>query len=202
MAAKSLQEFSEDTVISNLGNLAQNIKSRFSCGGALPVESISLVYKKQSGVWSSKALQLPADTTDGENNLQEFLETCSTASFGVGGETVTDKDYRDALKLEPDCFRADFEIANTTVLSNILTIMSVGRVGSLGSSSIRAELYKLNIYLTGGHFKAHVDTPRSKDMFGSLVVCLPSQFTGEALVTRHQGRQVTFDWSSPPTATH
>ena len=57
--------------------------------------------------------------------------------------------------------------------------------------SIRAERYKLNIYSTGGHFKAHVDTPRSKEMFGSLVVCLPSQFTGGELVTRHQGRQVS-----------
>ena len=27
-------------------------------------------------------------------------------------------------------------------------------------------------------------------------MCLPSKFTGGALVTRHQGRQVTFDWSS------
>ena len=47
-----------------------------------------------------------------------------------------------------------------------------------------------------GTFKPHVGTPRSADMFGSLVVCLPSKFTGGALVTRHQGRQVTFDWSS------
>ena len=31
---------------------------------------------------------------------------------------------------------------------------------------------------SGGHFKAAVDTPRSGDMFGSLVVCLPTQFTG------------------------
>ena len=66
----------------------------------------------------------------------------------------------------------------------------------MSSTSIRAELYKLNVYSAGGHFKPHVDTPRSADMFGSLVVCLPSKFTGEALVTRHQGRQVTFDWSS------
>ena len=45
--------------------------------------------------------------------------------------------------------------------------------------SIRAELYKLNVYSTGGHFKAHVDTPRSKEMFGSLVVFLPSVFTDQ-----------------------
>ena len=34
-------------------------------------------------------------------------------------------------------------------------------------------------------------------MFGSLVVCLPSQFSGGALVTRHNGQEITYDWSSP-----
>ena len=35
-------------------------------------------------------------------------------------------------------------------------------------------------------------------MFGSLVVCLPTQFQGGALVARHRGEQVVYDWSSPP----
>ena len=43
----------------------------------------------------------------------------------------------------------------------------------------------------------HVDTPRGGNMFGSLVVCLPSQFIGGSLVTKHQGQEVTYDWSSP-----
>ena len=66
------------------------------------------------------------------------------------------------------------------------------------SISVRAELYKMNVYSgPTGCFKAHVDTPRGGNMFGSLVVCLPSQFTGGSLVTRHQGQEVTYDWSSP-----
>lgn len=63
---------------------------------------------------------------------------------------------------------------------------------------IQAELYKLNIYSSGGFFKAHVDTPRSENMFGSLVVCLPTQFSSGELVTRHHGHTVKYDWSSPP----
>ena len=64
--------------------------------------------------------------------------------------------------------------------------------------NICAELYKMNIY-TGptGCFKSHIDTPRAGNMFGSLVVCLPSQFTGGALVTRYNKQQVVvYDWSS------
>ena len=63
------------------------------------------------------------------------------------------------------------------------------------NKNIRAELYKLNVYSTESFFKAHVDTPRSSDMFGSLVVYLPSQFKGGELVTRHKGRKMKFDWS-------
>ena len=69
-----------------------------------------------------------------------------------------------------------------------------------GGHGIQAELYKLNICSgLGGHFKAHVDTPRSSGMFGSLVGCLPTQFSGGALITCHQGKEVGFDWSSQCT---
>jgi hypothetical protein len=188
----TLEERCEDTVVKALGDLARGVECFMSCGGTVPeVETVNLLYKKPSGVWSS--LELPTGLLGG--SVQEFFGACSTASFGVGGEAVIDKNYRDALKLEPEHFRTDFEIASTSILNNISSTMSIG-------SSIRSEPYKLNVYSTGGHFKAHVDTPRSKDMFGSLVVCLPSHFTGGTLVTRNLGRQVTFDWSSPSPATH
>ncbi|CAG8039190.1 unnamed protein product [Penicillium salamii] len=46
-----------------------------------------------------------------------------------------------------------------------------------------------------GLFKSHVDTPRSTDQIGSLVVCLPSPFRGGNLIVRHRGQEVDFDWS-------
>ena len=175
----TLQEFSVKRVLLSLGEIAGSVQCRFSCGGTEPeLNVVRVLYEGQSGDWSQ--LQLPADLADEENeSLQEFLDVCSTASFGIGGETVTDKTYRDALKLEPENFQTDFELANTAILSEISRIMSVGD----SSASVRAELYKMNVYSTGGHFKAHLDTPRSKEMFGSLVVCLPSVFTGGELVS-------------------
>ncbi len=185
----SLQDKAEKTVISNLGEIS---KCLFSCGGSLSqVDNVTIYYPQKTGVYN--ALTLPADVLE-DKNLPEFLEACSTAGFGIDSQTITDTTYRYALKLDPGCFSTDFELANTRILGSITRIMAVG-------SSIRAELYKLNVYLTGGHFKAHVDTPRSPEMFGSLVVSLPSQFTGGALVTRHQGHTMTFDWSSSPTTT-
>ena len=76
---------------------------------------------------------------------------------------------------------------STTILSEIESLL-------VPNQTIRVELYKLNLYTgPGGHFKSHIDTPRSEDVFGSLVVCLPTQFTGGALVTRHDDQEVVFD---------
>lgn len=52
-----------------------------------------------------------------------------------------------------------------------------------------------------GLFRSHVDTPRSTNQIGSLVVCLPSAFKGGDLIVRHQGSNVSFDWSTRSDST-
>ena len=45
----------------------------------------------------------------------------------------------------------------------------------------------------GAFFKPHQDTPRGQDMFGSLVVVMPTPHEGGQLVLRHNGEEWTFD---------
>jgi 2OG-Fe(II) oxygenase superfamily len=45
----------------------------------------------------------------------------------------------------------------------------------------------------GSFFKAHIDTPQSPKMFGSLVVILPTKHKGGTLHLRHQGQEWTFN---------
>jgi hypothetical protein len=45
----------------------------------------------------------------------------------------------------------------------------------------------------GSFFKAHVDTPRSENMFGSLVIVYPTPHEGGALFLRHRGHEWIFD---------
>jgi hypothetical protein len=45
----------------------------------------------------------------------------------------------------------------------------------------------------GSFFKPHKDTPRGKRMFGSLVVILPTSFTGGKLLLRHGGKEIAHD---------
>ena len=184
-SVSSLEDTAHTTAASSLREIVSGLESRFACGGSISESTLLIFYKKKSGEWSPQPLKLPS--TD-STSLQDLLQSCSVASFGLGSQTVTDKEYRDALKLDTDCYTTNLNLLNTPIPSTIEKLMDI-------SSPIRAELYKMNIYCTGGHFKSHVDTPRSKDMFGSLVVCLPSSFTGGELVTRHNGRRITFDWS-------
>ena len=127
-----------------------------------------------------------------EAALAKLLQASSVASFSKGDQQVTDLSYRDAYTIDPAKLMTSFCPHNTDILSEIETLMVPNR-------SIRAELHKLNLYTgSGGHFKSHVDTPHSGDMFGSLVICLPNHFSGGALVTRHGDQEVVFDWSSLP----
>ena len=189
MAAK-LETVAHDNIVLNLGKMAENINSNFCCGGILDSpRTVKLAYLKKTGDSETAApVVFPGAS---EADVQQLLDAASVASFGVGSELVTDRSYRDAYKLDPDQFFTSFELCNTTIPDEITTLM-VPDIRQL-----RCELYKLNIYTApGGHFKAHVDTPRSEQMFGSLVVCLPTCFSGGALVTRHHQQEVKFDWSS------
>ena len=119
----------------------------------------------------------------------KLLEACSVASYGHKGKDVVDKSYRNAFKLEPDDFITSFHICSTPILQEIQSIIPAV-VG------LKADLYKLNIYASGGFFKAHVDTPHSERMFGSLVMCLPTHFRGGELLVRHDEQEIKYDWSS------
>ena len=43
---------------------------------------------------------------------------------------------------------------------------------------VEVKMYKLLIYKTGCHFKKHTDTEKEKNMFGTLIIQLPSIHKG------------------------
>jgi hypothetical protein len=52
---------------------------------------------------------------------------------------------------------------------------------------------KCGILVPGASFKAHKDTPRSKDMFGSIVVVFPTRKEGGKLLPRHGEKEQEFN---------
>ena len=183
----TLASAAERTVAESLGDLTESLSCRFTCGGELTSpDKIQLAYENSTGELNKVVFPGASDA-----DIQQLLDACSVASFGRNDQLVTDTNYRNSLKLDPDHFVTSFQVANTPIQLAAMTMMPT-------IQDIQAELYKLNIYSSGGFFKTHVDTPKSEQMFGSLVVCLPTQFSGGELVIRHHGRTVKFDWSSSP----
>ncbi|XP_065908944.1 uncharacterized protein [Dysidea avara] len=193
-------------VVSKLGQSVRNISTRFSCGGKFelpPNGTVLMNYKTNpgtkddscalTGLVAAKETRVLWDSVEfpaaSEAAIRKLLDACSVASFGFKDKNVTDKSYRDALCLDPLSFLTTFQLCGTPIMKQIESIVP-------NCSGLQAELYKLNVYPPGGFFKPHVDTPQSGQMFGSLVVCLPTQFSGGELVVRHQNEEIKYDWSS------
>ncbi|TMW64705.1 hypothetical protein Poli38472_011585 [Pythium oligandrum] len=121
------------------------------------------------------------------------MAACKPAPFRRGQEEVLDPTYRDAVQMDASQFTTSLRVAELPILSEIQSYLAPD------TQDIRARLYKLNVYGPGGFFKAHRDTPRGTQMFGSLVVCLPTAFEGGEFVMKNDdGVEQRFAWCDNP----
>ncbi|RFU25895.1 hypothetical protein B7463_g10442, partial [Scytalidium lignicola] len=145
----------------------------------------------------SRNIMFPPTSTHSMEQLETLLRDCQPASFGRGGQDVFDEAYRKASKLDASKFSSDLCPYELGVVDTVAELLMPSAYIAGGSRGVVAELYKLNVYSAPtGHFKPHVDTPRSEQQFGSLVICLPTVHTGGALEVRHAGQKVTYDWGA------
>jgi hypothetical protein len=119
--------------------------------------------------------------------LDELVQDCSPATFGCGGKNVFDEKIRKAGALDAAFFSTnfnpyDFGIVDAVAQELLPGIARAGKQPAVERCGVVAELYKLNVYSApSGMFKPHVDTPRGRTHFGSLVVVLPTEFQGSLL---------------------
>ncbi|KAI0684521.1 hypothetical protein BC835DRAFT_1246955, partial [Cytidiella melzeri] len=130
-------------------------------------------------------------TNASHEDLKQLAAGCDPATFGKDQEDVLDETYRRAGKLDETHFSIRFDPGHAGIMAAVQNVLLEGH--DMKKTTIRYELYKLNVYGPGQFFKAHKDTPRGEKMFASLVVVLPTTHEGGALVFRHQERSFTFD---------
>ncbi|PVH99885.1 hypothetical protein DM02DRAFT_628995 [Periconia macrospinosa] len=134
---------------------------------------------------------------DGKSDLEKLLAACEPASFGYKGKDVLDESYRKATKLDESAFSVSLCPYKLGIIDTIAQMLLPNAGGGIRTKGVKAELYKLNVYAApSGFFKSHVDTPRSKTQFGSLVVSLPCYHEGGQLHVRHAGHFTKFDWGT------
>ncbi|KAF8463742.1 hypothetical protein DFH94DRAFT_796348 [Russula ochroleuca] len=153
----------------------------------LPASCFSLLYRVTKDGHDARHINL-ADATPDE--LEKLTRACEPASFGRKQETVKDENYRKAVKMDSEYFSPILDVFHTDLVNIIYDCLLEG---TQSTKRIKIELYKLNVYDKGSFFKPHVDTPRSKNMFGSLVIVFPTPHEGGALLLRHRGQEWIFD---------
>ncbi|TFK65125.1 hypothetical protein BDN72DRAFT_921404 [Pluteus cervinus] len=80
---------------------------------------------------------------------------------------------------------------NETVLKLVCKGLPVGTAFS--PALLCCELSKSLLYETGLHPLSHQDKPKSPGIFATIVVVLPSRFTGGEVSVSHSGQTKTFD---------
>lgn len=134
-----------------------------------------------------------------ETQAKEIIGVCHQAPFGRGSQTIVDESVRKTWELNLD----RFDLLNPAWPSVIkqVTKQVAQELGCPPEASIRASLYKMLLYEKGAMFRPHKDTEKEPGMFATLVICLPSEFTGGAVVTSH-GKQSKVVEPESPTFFH
>ncbi|KAI9458456.1 CHAT domain-containing protein [Boletus coccyginus] len=126
----------------------------------------------------------------GTDDLEALYRACKPAEFGRNGENVLDDSYRKAGKMDLTSFATLFDPRSLRIHEQATNVLL-----TQGFATMDMELYKLNVYGKGDFFKAHKDTPRGQDMFGSLVVVLPTLHEGGEFVLRQGEKEWTIDFA-------
>ncbi|TFY70328.1 hypothetical protein EVG20_g2677, partial [Dentipellis fragilis] len=114
------------------------------------------------------------------------------APFGKGSQTLVDPTVRDTWEINGDSI-AMMNPSWNQFLEQIVGEVCASLGVNVGISMPRAELYKLLLYEKGSHFKAHVDSEKANGMFATIVIVLPSAFTGGAAHLSHNGVPAIYD---------
>jgi hypothetical protein len=173
--------------LATLVERAKALDTIFACGGEVELAA-PLWLRGPRG----KKLEIVEWTDLRPSNVDRKLRAwCAPASFGDGTETRTDVRVRDGRQL----YARDGALAVEGFEDALREILAQVRASLCPHEAAppTAELHSLNVYGSGGHFVAHKDTPREPSVFGTLVVCLPLDFSGGRLVVEHEAR-ATFDW--------
>ncbi len=157
--------------------------------------------KRSRGDSTSSALSFPLNDSD----RTRFLDVARQA--GVGGEgappggSIVNTEARVTWQVLPNQLSIlNLDIFNKDTLGPIVASISEG-LGIASDWKLQPVLYKMLLYDPGCYFRLHRDTERIPDMVATLVVQLPSSYTGALLEVRSpmspdDERAVTYDMST------
>ncbi|MDQ0393162.1 2OG-Fe(II) oxygenase [Labrys monachus] len=121
--------------------------------------------------------------------LEALIAAAEQAPYGRGNQTLVDTDIRRSWQIDA----GKVHIHGKAWARSLQEIVDRVAAGLGVSDPIKPELYKLLAYDEGGFFVSHRDTEKAPGMFATLIIVLPSAYTGGELVVRHRDREIRFD---------
>jgi hypothetical protein len=143
-------------------------KTAFSVELAARADELSL---EVEGFGSVKLPVTPA-------KARKLLGLGRPARFGRGEKTLSDPDVRDTWEIPRHLFRAEW---NDGTLQAVLATVKE-ELGLPNAAELTADLHSLLIYEPSQFFLAHQDSEKDDSMIGTLVLTLPSRYTGGELM--------------------
>lgn len=122
---------------------------------------------------------------------KRLMAECVQAPYGKGTETLVNTKVRNAFELTPK----RFALTNPHWEQAIEQLLpSIAKSLGLPNARLKAQPYKLLIYGKGGFFLPHRDSEKTERMVASLIVALPTPFSGGRLTVRHQSETQHMDF--------
>ncbi|TFK65147.1 hypothetical protein BDN72DRAFT_801506 [Pluteus cervinus] len=107
------------------------------------------------------------------------------APYGHGNTTVVNTDVRNTWEIASQLVSFGNLEWHTFLKENVLAAVRDGLGLTADLNTLRPQLHKLLLYETGSHFLPHQDTPKLEGMFATIIVLLPSYYTGGEVHVSH-----------------
>lgn len=174
-----------DNPLERLENLIDELgeSAEFVAWGTLPPVLPGLE------VEGAGSIGLPVSAED----ARRLIAVADQAPYGRGTETIVDTDVRRVWQIEP----SRLALRNPGWDAQVDAMVKAATQRFAIGGEVRHELYKLLVYESGSFFAPHRDTEKTPGMFATLVVCLPSQHEGGALIVEHEGRTERVEFGGP-----
>ena len=123
---------------------------------------------------------------------EQLVEVADRAPYGKGYATLVDTEVRRTWQIDA----GKVSLGGKYWQKNLADIVNHVKLGLGVNCDVSAELYKLLVYDAGSFFIPHRDTEKTDGMFATLIIVLPSDYSGGELLVRHQQQEVTLDLCS------
>ncbi len=120
---------------------------------------------------------------------EQLVALAEQAPYGRGPETLVDTEVRRTWQIDA----SKLQLSGRRWAEDLDQAVRQVTTGLGAHGKIEAELYKLLLYDAGSFFVSHRDTEKAPGMFATLVMVLPSPYTGGELIIRHKGQEARLD---------